>query len=81
MDGVVALVGSGEFTDAMREVDLDLLAATGRERPRVAIVPTASWPDGAVVFERWAADGIDQDRKSTRLNSSHTDISRMPSSA
>ena len=26
----------------------------------------------------WLADG---DRKSTRLNSSHTDISRMPSSA
>ena len=24
---------------------------------------------------------VDQDRKSTRLNSSHTDISRMPSSA
>ena len=28
---------------------------------------------------RWAA--ITPDRKSTRLNSSHTDISRMPSSA
>ena len=27
---------------------------------------------------RWAANA---DRKSTRLNSSHTDISRMPSSA
>ena len=26
-------------------------------------------------------DGILSDRKSTRLNSSHTDISRMPSSA
>ena len=26
-------------------------------------------------------DGLDADRKSTRLNSSHTDISRMPSSA
>ena len=25
--------------------------------------------------------GVDPDRKSTRLNSSHTDISRMPSSA
>ena len=25
--------------------------------------------------------GVDKDRKSTRLNSSHTDISRMPSSA
>ena len=29
--------------------------------------------------ECWAAEGAD--RKSTRLNSSHTDISRMPSSA
>ena len=28
-----------------------------------------------------AGDGEDEDRKSTRLNSSHTDISRMPSSA
>ena len=29
----------------------------------------------------WACDEILRDRKSTRLNSSHTDISRMPSSA
>lgn len=57
MSGVIALVGSGEFTRAMVEVDRGLLAATGRERPRVAIVPTASWPDGAVVFMRWAAQG------------------------
>ena len=27
------------------------------------------------------AEQVNQDRKSTRLNSSHTDISRMPSSA
>ena len=27
------------------------------------------------------SDGLPSDRKSTRLNSSHTDISRMPSSA
>ena len=36
------------------------------------------------VGEVRAVDGIDfevRDRKSTRLNSSHTDISRMPSSA
>ena len=31
-----------------------------------------SWQEGLVIWE---------DRKSTRLNSSHTDISRMPSSA
>ena len=57
MDGVIALVGSGEFTPAMAEVDRGLLAATGRERPKVAIVPTASWPDGEPVFLRWAAQG------------------------
>jgi cyanophycinase len=57
MNGVIALVGSGEFTAAMAEVDRSLLAATGRDRPRVAIVPTASWPDGEAVFMRWAAQG------------------------
>jgi len=57
MNGVIALVGSGEFTLAMVEVDRGLLAATGRDRPRVAIVPTASWPDGETVFMRWAAQG------------------------
>jgi cyanophycinase len=54
---MIALVGSGEFTAAMVEVDRALLAATGRERPRVAIVPTASWPDGERVFRRWGAMG------------------------
>ncbi len=54
---VIALVGSGEFTPAMSDVDRGLLAATGRPRPRVAIVPTASWPDGEAVFLRWAAQG------------------------
>jgi cyanophycinase len=57
MSGVLALVGSGEFTSAMTEVDGALLAATGRERPRVAIVPAASWPDGEAVFNRWVAMG------------------------
>jgi cyanophycinase len=57
MGGLIALVGSGEFTPAMDEVDRGLLAATGRERPIVAIVPTASWPDGETVFQRWADQG------------------------
>ncbi len=55
--GPIALVGSGEFTPGMAEIDAGLLAATGRPRPRVAIVPTASWPDGEDVFRRWAAMG------------------------
>ena len=33
------------------------------------------------VHRDWAPLGADRDRKSTRLNSSHSDRSRMPSSA
>ena len=42
----------------MAEFDAALLAATGRPRPRVAIIPTASYPDGEDVFQRWAAMGV-----------------------
>jgi cyanophycinase len=42
----------------MAEFDAGLLAATGRLRPRVAILPTASYPDGEAVFQRWAAQGV-----------------------
>jgi cyanophycinase len=55
--GPIALVGSGEFLPAMDEIDAGLLAATGRARPRVAILPTASWPDGEDVFRHWAEMG------------------------
>jgi len=51
-------VGAGEFLPPMAEFDASLLAATGRTRPRVAILPTASYPDGEVVFQRWAAMGV-----------------------
>jgi len=57
MPGPIVLVGSGEFTDAMAAIDRDLLAATGRARPRVAILPTASWPDGAATFADWLDRG------------------------
>ena len=43
----------------MLDFDRALLAATGRERPRVAILPTASYPDGEEVFQRWATMGVD----------------------
>ncbi len=57
MPGPIVLVGSGEFTAAMEAVDHDLLAATGRTRPRVAILPTASWPDGDETFLGWIERG------------------------
>src|ERR687893_1758298 len=57
--GPVALIGAGEFLPSMAEFDLGLMAATGRPRPRVAILPTASWPDGESAFGRWAAMGVE----------------------
>jgi cyanophycinase len=56
--GLVALVGAGEFLPSMAEFDAGLLRATGRSRPRVAILPTASYPDGEDIFNRWAAMGV-----------------------
>jgi cyanophycinase len=53
----LALVGAGEFLPVMAEVDRLLLQATGARRPRVVVLPTASFPDGDMVFRRWAAMG------------------------
>ncbi len=58
MRGPVALVGAGEFLDTMAEFDRGLLAATGRKRPRVVILPTASADDGESVFQSWAEKGV-----------------------
>ena len=58
MPGPVALVGAGEFLPAMSAFDASLLASTGVGRPRVVILPTASFPDGEAVFQRWAAMGV-----------------------
>ena len=58
MPGPVALVGAGEFLPVMAEFDQGLLASTGRTRPRVVILPTASYPDGEEVFAHWAAMGV-----------------------
>jgi cyanophycinase len=59
MPGPVALVGAGEFLPGMVEFDRGLLQATGQRRPRVAIVPTASWPDGEAVYRRWMDQGAE----------------------
>lgn len=57
MPGPIVLVGSGEFTSAMEALDRELLLATGLTHPRVAVVPTASWPDGEAAFRRWIEQG------------------------
>ncbi len=59
MRGPVGLVGAGEFLPEMDVFDRGLLDGSGAGRPRVAIVPTASYPDGEETFQRWAALGIE----------------------
>lgn len=55
MTGPVALVGSGEFTPAMRATDealLDEAEEAGFERA-VAVIPTAAAPDGDATVAKW----------------------------
>ena len=59
VSGPVALVGVGAFLPAMAAFDADLLAITGRRRPRVVIVPTAAFPADGPDFEHWAASGVE----------------------
>ncbi len=58
MPGSVALVGAGEFLAPMADFDRGLLEATGRQRPRVVILPTASARDGEATFRSWAEMGV-----------------------
>lgn len=55
LPGPLGLVGSGEFTSAMRATDsvlLDRVETAGFERA-VAIIPTAAAPEGDAVVRRW----------------------------
>lgn len=57
MTGPLALVGSGEYTDAMNETDRALIAALGTPRPRVVVIPTASGLEPGMPAA-WNARGV-----------------------
>ena len=64
------------WNEAMRfHMNHDLDRAVELYTKSIEVFPTAE----AYTFRGWAFEGID--RKSTRLNSSHSTLSRMPSSA
>ncbi|HEV8534753.1 MAG TPA: Type 1 glutamine amidotransferase-like domain-containing protein [Candidatus Limnocylindria bacterium] len=65
--GRLLLLGSGEFTPVMDDLDREILASIPKPRPRIAIVPTASgleetpqsWSDmGIAHFAPLGADAI-----------------------
>lgn len=55
MPGPIALVGSGEYTDAM--LDVDKLLLDGRP-PRYVQIPTAAAPEGERVLDKWTSMGL-----------------------
>jgi cyanophycinase len=60
MNGLINLVGSGEYLPVMRDVDcylLDSLALDGR-KPRVACLPTAAGKEGDSSVNRWLSMGV-----------------------
>jgi cyanophycinase len=60
MNGLINLVGSGEYLPVMRDVDrylLDSLSLSGR-KPRVACLPTAAGKEGESSVNRWLNMGI-----------------------
>lgn len=57
MGGAIALIGSGEFSAAVESIDRELLAATGRRRPRVVILPAMRSGKDDLSFRRWAEMG------------------------
>ena len=61
MNGLIALLGSGEYLPVMNEVDRHLLAncgAVGR-KPRVVCLPTAAGDEGPKSVNRWSTMGVE----------------------
>lgn len=60
MNGLINLVGSGEYLPVMKDVDrylLDSLNLNGR-KPRVACLPTAAGKEGESSVNRWLSMGV-----------------------
>ena len=69
-----------DVTRTMTPLGQTLDDAAGEAFDKVAKLLGLGYPGGPLV-DRWARGANDGDRKSTRLNSSHLRLSRMPSSA
>ncbi|HSG42919.1 MAG TPA: Type 1 glutamine amidotransferase-like domain-containing protein [Anaerolineales bacterium] len=60
MNGLIALVGSGEYLPVMNDIDrylLDSLNLNGR-KPRVVCLPTAAGQEGDGSINRWSNMGV-----------------------
>jgi cyanophycinase len=65
MNGLIALVGSGEYLPVMEEVDRHLLGSlnTNDRRPCVVCLPTAAGKEGDESVNRWSSMGVQHFKK------------------
>lgn len=65
MNGLIALVGSGEYLPVMEDVDRHLLASLNLngQRPRVVCLPTAAGQEGDESVNRWSRMGVEHFQK------------------
>jgi cyanophycinase len=61
MNGLIALLGSGEYLPVMNDVDRHLLAncGAGERKPRVVCLPTAAGREGDASVTRWSTMGVE----------------------
>ena len=61
MNGLIALVGAGEYLPVMNEIDRHLLASvdTNGRAPRVVCLPTAAGQEGEASVDRWQRMGLE----------------------
>lgn len=59
MNGLIALLGSGEYLPVMDDIDRYLLANCGAENPRVVCLPTAAGREGDASVNRWSKMGLE----------------------
>ena len=65
MNGLIALVGSGEYLPVMEDVDRYLLSCLNLDgrKPRVVCLPTAAGREGNESVNRWSNMGLQHFRK------------------
>lgn len=64
MNGLIALLGSGEYLPVMAPIDRHLLASLGLKdrKPRVVCLPTAAGREGDGSVNRWSSMGVEHFR-------------------
>src|SRR5215510_14958482 len=63
MNGLIALVGAGEYLPVMEDVDRYLLSSANSGIPRVVCLPTAAGQEGDESVGRWSRMGEEHFRK------------------